>query len=174
MELDLREFEEFPARAVLVAKPGEFEPFADEITAVDEVKLALAIQKSHEEFFCQGTVTATYTVECARCLEPFEYSVSWPVDFIVCNEDAMASREDGVIDDEEYVLIKGTDLRADVRDPVRQALTLSLGMKPLCSEDCRGLCPKCGVNRNEQECNCKQDDIDPRWEGLQRLSGGDR
>ena len=174
MELDLREFEEFPAKATLVAKPGEFEPFADEVTAVHDVKLTLAIQKSNEEFFCQGAVTATYTVECARCLEPFEHSVTWPVDFIVCSEDALAAHEAGVIDDEEYVLLKGTDLRADVHDSVRQALTLSLGLKPLCSEDCRGLCPKCGVNWNKQECSCKQDDIDPRWEGLQHLPGRDR
>ena len=42
-------------------------------------------------------------------------------------------------------------------------------MQPLCRPDCRGLCPVCGVDLNQQSCSCGKDDIDPRWEKLKNL-----
>ena len=46
---------------------------------------------------------------------------------------------------------------------------LAVPMKNLCSEDCKGLCPKCGKNLNEGLCNCNEENIDPRWETIQKL-----
>jgi uncharacterized protein len=42
-------------------------------------------------------------------------------------------------------------------------------MKTICSEDCKGICPSCGINRNDSSCSCKKEDIDPRWDGLKQL-----
>ncbi|UCC44370.1 MAG: DUF177 domain-containing protein [Candidatus Zixiibacteriota bacterium] len=172
MILDLRELDDFPAAVSLKAEAGEFRPFAEEVTEVNEVTLELAIQKSGEEYFCQGEVKARYLVECSRCLAPFELSVIQATDFVVCGLDQKAQMEEGV-DDEDYVFLKGGDLRADLTEPVRQALVLSASMKPLCSEACQGLCPSCGTNLNDESCDCKKETIDPRWEALKHLKGGD-
>jgi uncharacterized protein len=174
MKLNLQNVEDFPAEVIIEAKAGEFEPFAPEVTAVNNVVVRVAIQKSQDEYFCQGSVDATYSVECARCLTEFESSASQALDFIVCSEETWKERRAAAIDDEEYAVYEGGDMVADISQPVREALILSLEMKPLCSETCRGLCPICGTNRNERSCNCKQEDIDPRWEGLRRLAGRDR
>jgi uncharacterized protein len=48
-------------------------------------------------------------------------------------------------------------------------LLLNIPMRILCKEDCRGLCPKCGRNRNTNSCDCVEEAIDPRWEGLKGL-----
>ena len=87
-----------------------------------------------------------------------------------CNDPI--SPPEGIDDNEDYIFFKSSDLQADLSDIVRQAIILAVGMKPLCSEDCRGLCPDCGVNLNKQSCRCASEKIDPRWEGLKKLHNG--
>ncbi len=174
MVLDLRRFAEFPAEASLAAEAGAFKPFAEGVTTVGKVQLDLAIQKSGEEYFCQGEVTATYTVECSRCLAETEKQVSQRTEFIVCGTDQTTAHAAKGIDDEDYVYFRGSDLCADVTEQVRQALILSLPMKPLCSDNCRGLCPVCGVNLNKETCTCRKDIRDPRWEGLKPSANQDQ
>jgi len=168
MILDLRVFEEFPASTTIAAGPGELSPFDGSVIRVDGVEADLAIQKSANEFFCQGQVAARMVLECARCLVKFETELTGPTDFIVCSAEDVARYSDG--DNENYVRFLGNELRADIVEPVRQALVLALSMKPLCSEDCRGLCASCGANLNERTCDCKKETIDPRWDGLKNLN----
>jgi uncharacterized protein len=54
---------------------------------------------------------------------------------------------------------------------VETETTLALPMKPLCREDCRGLCPVCGGNRNVTACTCDGREPDPRWAALRTLAG---
>jgi uncharacterized protein len=168
MILDLRAFDEFPAEATIQAGPGELGPFDDSVIRVDGVSANLAIQKSAEEYYCQGRVEARVVLECARCLGEFEADLKGVTDFVVCAAEAVKDYAGG--DSEEYVCFIGNEPRADIVEPVRQALVLSLPMKPLCSEGCRGLCPGCGANLNEKTCNCKEEATDPRWDALKGLS----
>ena len=172
MILDLRELDDFHVAVSLKAEAGEFTPFAEEVTEVSEVTLELAIQKSGEEYFCQGEVKARCLVECSRCLAPFELSVVQATDFVVCGLDQKVQMGEGM-DAEDYVFLKGSNLRADLTELVRQALVLSMSMKPICSEACQGLCLSCGTNLNEESCDCKRETTDPRWEALKHLAGGD-
>ena len=71
---------------------------------------------------------------------------------------------------EDVILLHPNDNIVDMTDQIRQVLALAMPMKPICSEDCRGLCPQCGANLNEETCDCRSDEIDERWEGLKDLS----
>jgi len=55
---------------------------------------------------------------------------------------------------------------------VEERIQIALPMKPLCREDCRGLCPQCGADRNVSPCSCVVEFIDPRWRALQVLKKG--
>jgi uncharacterized protein len=169
MILDLRQFEDFPVRTELQAGPEEFGALPAEIAAVRGAALALAIQKANDEYFCQGAVSANVRLVCSRCLGEFDSELHGRTDFIARSDKLAQSGRRMVPDDEDYVLMHGNDLRADVTDIVRQTMILALGMKPLCSERCKGLCPHCGVNLNERTCNCNQTQIDERWSGLKGL-----
>jgi len=68
---------------------------------------------------------------------------------------------------DESLVIGG---KIDMADIVREQILLAIPEQLLCSEDCRGLCPKCGENRNLIDCNCADDDIDPRWAALKNLN----
>ncbi len=169
MILDLREFEEFPARKELEAGPGALKPFADTIVSVEGVSASVDIQQAGEEYYCQAAVQVRATVECVRCLTNYSSELTGRTDFIVCSDTEETRRREQE-DSEDYVFFKGTDLRVDISEPIRQTAILSLSLKPVCSEGCKGLCPQCGTNLNEQTCGCVKESIDPRWEGLRDLN----
>jgi len=169
MILDLREFETFPAHAVLKGNLSNYEFQYDLIQRINEVELSIDIQKSGEEYFCQGKVISNVILECARCLKEFERELENTIDFIICSQEWYEKNDLG-LDNEDYVYFKGSDLHVDLSDIVRQSIILAESMKPLCSKNCKGLCPQCGVNLNEESCSCNKEIIDSRWEGLMSLS----
>jgi len=164
----MRELAEFPAQAVIRAGSGEIPPFADVVIRVEAAGIELTIQKAGDEFFCQGQVTAQVVMECARCLTEFTTELSGSTDFVICSQEQVDGQDD-VPDDEDRVYFKGAELKVDVREPVRQTLLLAVPLKPLCSEDCKGLCAKCGADLNHETCACEREQSDPRWEGLKGL-----
>ncbi len=97
-----------------------------------------------------------YETECARCLKKLDgecaIHFSRPV--------AVKLEKDN--EEEEYILV-GANSTVNVDEILIDELVMSLPYRSLCSEDCKGLCPKCGCNKNEKECSCVTKEIDPRW-----------
>ena len=112
-------------------------------------------------------LTATCEVEiegkCARCLESVKETVVSEFSRTVA---VSLEAED---EDDEYLLVSEGCI--EIQEPIRDEVLLSLPMRLLCSEDCRGLCPKCGCNRNTTQCNCTEHTPDPRWAVLKKLAG---
>ncbi|HMA33823.1 MAG TPA: DUF177 domain-containing protein [Chloroflexia bacterium] len=117
-----------------------------------------------------GQVQAQVTLECGRCLEPFTSTIVAPLDELfqqtvdVVSGTALVPAGD---DDELFPIDHNHIL--DLTEPVRQALLVSLPMRPLHSEACRGLCPHCGANLNLTACDCPTEELDPRLAVLGRL-----
>ena len=103
-----------------------------------------------------------YRGECARCLAPVDGVFSLDFERTVTTEGTLS--EDALEEDfdkaDEYVIIHGAEL--DVDEPLSEELVLGFPTKLLCSEDCPGLCPKCGKPRREGDCGCPTKEIDPR------------
>jgi len=167
MILDLREFEDFPAKKALAVDPDSFEQVREDVRKIKELVFNLVIQKSGEEYYCQGKLIGKAVIECSRCLADYVADLEETTDFIICSDIQTADKD--VADDEDYAFLKGNDLRTDLTDIIYQALVLSLTLKPLCSETCRGLCPSCGINLNHKECDCPRNVPDERWDGLKGL-----
>jgi len=108
----------------------------------------------------KGNVRAIYSTACARCLKPLEIPLSADVDTIL-TADPDAEEEDDL-----FVMPNGNADTADIMIP---ALLLQVQMVYLCREDCKGICPHCGVNRNEIECHCENRQIDSRFAALRAL-----
>ncbi|MFH1687363.1 MAG: DUF177 domain-containing protein, partial [bacterium] len=167
--LDLREFKSFPARAQVTADPEKFSVDYDSIHSLERLTVDLEVQQAGDEYYCRGTVVAEANVECARCLAIFPTELTGEIDFFCRPEGWKPPGDDGVVDDEDYAHFVGGDLRADIGELVRQAVVLAVDLKPVCREDCRGLCPSCGCNLNESDCGCKSDVVDERWSALKDL-----
>lgn len=104
-----------------------------------------------------------YTTEmpCDRCGEMSKKQ--WEIDFSHTLVTALSDEEDN----DEYIVVP--DGRLDLDELLREDILLELPTKYLCSEDCKGLCTKCGKNLNEGDCGCDRREIDPRLEILKSL-----
>ncbi len=107
-----------------------------------------------------GTVRAPWIGECRRCGGPVEGTVE-----PVVRERYAPGNGPGDDQDDAY-LMSGDEL--DLEPLARDAVLLDLPLAPLCSPDCRGLCPQCGANWNAGACLCPPV-VDPRWSGLDSL-----
>jgi uncharacterized protein len=132
----------------------------------------LVIEKCGTTLRVKGSLNFTALQDCSRCLNDFECSVSQPLELFYRTgklEDSLVGKEAELTsDDLNVIAYKGNEL--DIWPDIREAMMLAMPMKPLCSEDCRGICPTCGKDLNIGECRCGQGSMDPRWEGLLNLS----
>ena len=74
--------------------------------------------------------------------------------------------EDKESDEIQLVMIDGI---VKMDEPIKQLIYLSMPMKSLCKQDCKGICPNCGVNLNDEKCQCENDLTDPRFDELKDL-----
>lgn len=93
-----------------------------------------------------GTITADVESRCALCLEPVTTQVEAEVD--------VSFVKDADPEDDEAFPLNG--YRVDVQPVAEEALVLEIPMRFLCSEDCKGICPVCGANRNIAPCTCQE------------------
>jgi uncharacterized protein len=117
----------------------------------------LLVQRQGLDVFVQGEVRATLWFECSRCLEGFQHTVEATIRQMLrpSGEARVEAREIELHpEDLEYGNYDGEDILLE--SIVEEHLLLSLPMRPLCREDCKGLCPGCGANRNQRECACAE------------------
>ena len=157
-------------------KPFElsFEP--DEIDLGEGTRLTTKadcngdISRVESKTHVRGAIKVGVETDCYRCLEPVgkEVNVSFEDIFV----DATAEPTDEEIelgsDALDESLIEGDEI--DIADVVREQLILATTEKVLCREDCKGLCPQCGENRNLIDCKCEEKIEDPRWAALKNLN----
>lgn len=117
---------------------------------------------------CEGPLDAQVTVECTRCLDKFSESIQIELEDILSLPSADLTPERPV-----RVSESGW---ADLTPLVREYVWISIPVKPLCSPDCRGICPECGGKVSAGECTCDNSPpIDPRWDALRvLLTGGEK
>jgi uncharacterized protein len=103
--------------------------------------------KSGEDYLLRAEVKGDLETPCARCLEPASVPIELHLAVTFIPADADHS------DDPDVVLFTGSAI--DLSDEIRDEIALAVPLNPVCVEDCRGLCPVCGVNLNEKACACE-------------------
>jgi len=134
------------------------------LSFAEPVKVDLTARESGSgEVVATGTVSAVLARTCRRCLatstEELEIDVA-----LVWSDDVELRGDDGEI----RALPQATD-EIDVGEAVREELILAVPPYTECMPDCKGLCPQCGTNWNEQSCDCTTEERDPRWDALRSL-----
>lgn len=134
------------------------------------------IRQDGQRVKVDGKVTAQLQLECDRCLKPIEFPVSSRFSLkYVTREDYQAQQaaEPTIELAEEDLDVSVFDGDAiDLDELVREELLLAVPTHLLCRQDCKGVCPVCGGDRNVTDCQCGNEEIDPRWAGLKELVNG--
>ena len=157
--------------AEILGRPGEyrdldvrpaFEDLQTELARLetDPLDANLKAESVVEGVLVTGRVAGDAKLTCARCLKSFH----GPVSLDVCELYTTPGHE---LPEEEAYKVQGSEI--DLEPMLRDALVLSLPLNPVCEEACRGLCATCGQNLNDGDCNCVQDETDPRWAPLDAL-----
>jgi uncharacterized protein len=135
------------------------------------IRVDLAYYRAGTELFLTGEVAAGGIACCARCAEDFKVERSRAFRYVFAPKSIGYDGDDEQRpDDLEFSLYEGDDV--DLTPLVREQVLLALTDRPLCREDCRGLCPQCGANLNEKACDCRTERLDPRFAALRALKGG--
>ena len=170
MLLDLTRYRHPEAHFSRTFQPEEVAQQGDAYRIVAPVELDFDVHKDKERFRLTGSVRSELELPCSRCLEPFRLPVDATFDqrFLPATEMA-ADGEEREVQDEDVDLSYYRDDQIDLNELLREQFYLALPMKPLHSEDCRGLCPQCGTNLNTGSCACESGWEDPRLAGLKAL-----
>jgi uncharacterized protein len=136
--------------------------------------LRFKVHKDRDRYHLVGRVQTTLELNCSRCLEPFRQPVDAGFDIRYLPQSENTGADEAEIEEDDLTDAFYRDEQIDLRQLMEEQFYLALPMKPLHSEDCKGLCPNCGTNLNETTCDCQVRWEDPRLAGLKAFINRDK
>jgi uncharacterized protein len=158
VDLEHRKGEPLPFRVTL--DPDDLKHRHQEVRGLSPVEASGEAAKLGNLYYVKGEMSADVNFVCARCLKPFTQHMAVPF----AETFAPADAEELADEENDILLLTGDEIELDPL--LEEHFLLAVPLFPLCEEDCQGLCPTCGANRNEQMCSCRNERIDPRLAGL--------
>lgn len=140
--------------------------------AVGGHRVRVSAQRTGLDVFLSAECTLSLQTDCAACLKNFDLEV--PVAFSQTlkprprSDDALPDELELSKEDLEECYYEGDVI--DLTEILREQIILALPMYPRCSPDCKGLCPVCGLDLNQETCDCQRDEVDPRLAVLKTLT----
>jgi uncharacterized protein len=168
LSLDLNRIRTAEERFERVYPPDQL-PREQDFTLVDPVSLAFDIFKDKQQFRLAGHVKTTLELPCSRCLEPFTLPVDQTFDLRYQPHAQNTGEGEREIEEDDLTTAFYENDEIDLGQLMREQFYLALPMKPLCAEDCKGLCAVCGKNLNRETCDCSRTWDDPRMAALRAL-----
>ena len=134
------------------------------------VGVNLVYYRSGQELFFRGSLGGDIEGVCSRCLKRYSFPLEKRFEFILTPEPGSAKSR-GLNRDELGLSFYAVE-EINLSPYIREQLLLALPMRPLCEDDCRGLCVDCGANLNEESCRCASSSDDPRMAFFRTLKLG--
>jgi uncharacterized protein len=149
--------------------PGELVLQDDRIRLLAAPIVSGEIRLKERRVQLKGRVAARLQVECDRCLKPVEFPVDSEFKLEYVTPEAYETQQAVELNAQDLDLSIFDGEAIDIDELVTAELLLAVPDHVLCSENCKGICPGCGVDRNSVGCECQTAEIDPRWAGLKQL-----
>lgn len=169
LDFKLEEIGEEAGLDVVLTRPfGFFFGEADDIKGAGDVAVDVHLAKTGDEVFASGSAAVTVTMQCGRCLAEFEHRIEAVVEAPFFPRLPKEGKTDEEEEDEGDINYHDGET-VDVFPVLHDQLILALPLKPLCREDCKGLCPRCGEDLNVKECGCPKGSPGSPFEELKKL-----
>ena len=169
LKIDVRELEKKPLFLKGFSSFSDSDLNQSEVKVIGEISISLTVEKKPEVIQVTGSFDAKVQLICARCLELFSYPLA-----VKINQDYRSSSHQPSVgattlktEDTSIAFFSGDFI--EVNDIICEQILLSVPMKPLCQENCQGLCSQCGQNKNHSNCTCEIIIVDPRLTPLLKL-----
>jgi len=170
MKINIRNI---PAEGVAVSKdidPKQGDLLLKDLRLLEAIQARLQLTKQGEdEVYVQGSVSSTLAVECSRCLKSFPLRLHSDFHLEYLPSAHVPSGGEHALSHESLDLHYYEGDEIDLEDELIGQLLLWVPMRPLCADDCRGLCARCGQDLNANPCACPAEPGDFRWSGLKNF-----
>jgi uncharacterized protein len=165
MFLNVKEMERRKVRFDETLPPGKIDFSGYDVEQSSPLKASGSadLMDRSRDIRVEGRYSVEMSAECDRCLGRAHYPLEGAFDLYYRPVSELTREEEVEIENEdtEIGFYEGDGLELD--DVLREQILLALPMQRVCSETCKGICPVCGVNRNEKECSCDVKPADDRW-----------
>ena len=172
MFLSIKEMEVRKVRFAETYEPGQLDFSGAEVEQAGPLRVegvAELLANTDGEVRIRGRLTATMKAACDRCLGEALFPLDAGFDLFYRPMSYIAREEEIEIDEGEAEIGFYEGGGMELEDILREQVLLLLPMQKICREDCQGICPVCGRNRNESSCGCKVETQDDRWGALRNL-----
>lgn len=169
MFLDVKELAVRKIRIRKSYAPGTVDFRTGDFRQIEPLEVRATAELVEGQIRVTGELHTRLELQCARCLESVHEDIAREFDLFYRPLASMTKEEEECLklDDTEIAFFEGEGMF--LADVLAEQVILALPMKAICRSDCRGLCPQCGVNLNNEECRCESHAADPRMAPLARL-----
>jgi len=133
----------------------------------ENLRVEVQVEKSGRFYLARGQVTTVVELQCSRCLERFCYPIKLGFHLNLVESQF---KEEFTSNDEDVIFFDRNEV--EIQPFIEQLVFLEIPFAPICTEQCKGLCPECGTNQNLSQCHCRHENTDPRWDRLKDLKAG--
>lgn len=142
----------------------DFQLFGEEVKILKPVHASFHLTRVRSGILLDGKLETTVELTCVRCLKRFNQDISSELHEAY----SIPGFEENFEGFDDVYLIEN-ESEINIEPALHSNLVVSIPANPVCNPDCRGICPRCGADLNEIQCNCHEDEIDPRLEVLKKL-----
>lgn len=169
MRIELENLEGGKGAFAHVYQPEALNPVDERVKLSEPAAVKGQVRLEGNEVLVNGHVETRAQLECDRCLKPVELPVSadFALEYITGAE--YESSSVAALSEEELSVSVFDGEAIDVDEIVKEQILLAVPARTLCREDCKGICPECGIDLNTGECSCTRNEIDPRWAALKKF-----
>ena len=150
-------------------EPNEIDLEIDGTKLAGEANFFGETERVDDKAHVRGTINAAVLIDCTRCLEPVARDFDIIFDDVFVDPSDEPAEAEIILDPDSLDESVAIDGKIDLAEVVREQIILALPDQVYCRDDCKGLCPECGSNRNLIDCRCTEEEIDPRWSALKKL-----
>jgi uncharacterized protein len=172
MRIELESLEGTDGRFAQTYEPGQLALSDNRVHLAQPATVSGRVTQSKSQIIVKGQIGALVQVECDRCLRFVEVPVETRFSLEYVTPQTYEANPAAELKEDEMGLSVFDGEALDIDDLVGEQIMLSLPSRVLCKENCKGLCPVCGEDRNLADCACESTEIDPRWRALKELVNG--
>jgi uncharacterized protein len=168
MRIELEKLEDLGGRFSRTYGIDEL-PFESELRLLEPVQVHAQARSKNGELELRGNLQTKVTFPCGRCLKPVELPIDVRFAERFVSAVSWRGEEQHELNAEDLDLAVFDGEAVELDDLVKEEILLAIPGHVLCGEDCKGLCPGCGVDRNRESCDCEAAQVDSRWDKLKGL-----
>ena len=155
MELKLHEIDEGASRITLELPPESVGIDPKDVQLTGPLRIGLTLDRRGDEIWIRGTIHAVALQQCSRCLTDFSQNLELEFEVFCAKLPSARTMSPKALDEEDGGVHFHDGHVLSIDSEIREVVLLGLPMRPLCREECAGLCPRCGEDRNLGACRCE-------------------